>query len=309
MCAINSAGQSSYSEAVSHKTSASSPNAPTIATYEERATSVYLAWNEPHDNGSPITHYNIEYMDRVEQTVDNALEWTIDNLHPETTYRFKIQAVNGIGAGQYSNVLRITTKPMPPKAPKLECTGHGPNYLKLKWGDGRNTEFVRFNVEMYVTRAKEFQEIYTGTSYLYKVNKLHEQTEYRFRICAETDHAGLGDYSNEYVFSTVAAVPSSIKAPRIMENSSSAVSSSVVAAAVAPTALNSSDRNCITLEWQHSKNTFTDTVEYLLQFSKDRDQEFKRVSWILVDVYSFLQCCSTCIKPFDFLLQFRLHIR
>lgn len=268
VCAVNSAGQSSYSDGVSHKTLASIPNAPTIESYEERATSVYLTWNEPQDNGSPITHYIIEYSDHVEQTIDNTLEWTIENLHPETMYRFKVQAVNGIGAGQQSNVLRVTTKPLPPKPPKLECTGYGPNYLKLKWGDGRNTEFVRFYVEMYVTRAKEFQEIYTGTSYLYKVNKLHEQTEYRFRICAETDHAGLGDYSNEFLFRTIAAAPSSIKAPRIIENSSAVLSSNS----------NSSERICITLEWQHSKNTFNDTVEYLLQLSKDRDQEFKRVS-------------------------------
>lgn len=274
VCASNSAGQSSYSEAVQHKTSASSPNAPTIESYDERASSVYLSWIEPHDNGSPITHYNIEYSDRVVQTLDNSLEWTVEHLHPETTYRFKIQAVNSIGAGQQSSMLRVTTKPLPPKPPRLECTGQGPNYLKLKWGDGRNTEFVRFYVEMFVARAKEFQEIYAGTSYLYKVNKLHEQTEYRFRVCAETDHAGLGEYSNEFVFSTVAAMPSSIKAPRILESSNSVTSSSSV------------DRSSITLEWQHSKNTFSDSVEYVLQLSKDRDQEFKRVSAV-VNIYGF----------------------
>lgn len=265
VCASNLAGKSPFSEIVSQKTPASIPNAPVIELYEEKATSVYLSWNEPQDNGSQITHYNIEYMDRVIKTDSNILEWTIGNLSPETTYRFKIQAVNDIGVGQYSNVLRVTTKPLPPKPPKLECVGFAHNFLKLKWGDGRNTDFVRFYLEMYVARAREFQEIYTGTSYLYKVNKLQEQTEYRFRICAETDHAGLGDYSDEYIFKTTAAVPSSIKAPRIAENSSSSSS------------IGLDHRNCIMLEWQHSKNTFHDAVEYVLQCSKDKDQEFKVV--------------------------------
>ncbi|XP_055305314.1 fibronectin type-III domain-containing protein 3A-like isoform X5 [Sitodiplosis mosellana] len=268
VCANNVAGKSPYSDVACQKTLAAVPNAPTIDTYEEKATSVYLTWNEPQDNGSPITYYNIEYMDRLISTDSNVLEWYIEDLHPETTYRFKIQAVNGIGIGHFSNVLRITTKPLPPKPPKLECVGVGHNFLKLKWGDGRNTDFVRFYVEMYVARAREFQEVYTGTSYLCKVNKLQEQSEYRFRVCAETDHAGLGDYSDEYVFKTNAAVPSSIKAPRIAENAPS------TAAAVAAAA-NASERNCITLEWQHSKNTFHDIVEYVLQWSKDKDQEFK----------------------------------
>ncbi|XP_031628985.1 fibronectin type-III domain-containing protein 3A isoform X2 [Contarinia nasturtii] len=269
VCATNVAGKSPYSDVVCQKTLASVPSAPTIETFEEKATSVYLTWREPQDNGSAITHYNIEYMDRLISTDGNVLEWFIEELHPETTYRFKIQAVNDIGIGHFSNVLRVTTKPLPPKPPKLECVGVGHNFLKLKWGDGRNTDFVRFYVEMYVARAREFQEVYTGTSYLCKVNKLQEQTEYRFRVCAETDHAGLGDYSDEYLFKTNIAVPSSIKAPRIVENTPSA------AASAAATSANTFERNSITLEWQHSKNTFQDVVEYVLQWSKDKDQEFK----------------------------------
>lgn len=277
VCAINVAGTSPFSDVACQKTPASVPSAPTIRSDDEKATSVYLSWTEPQDNGSPITHYNIEYLDRLISTDSNVCEWCIEDLHPETTYKFKIQAVNGIGIGHFSNVLRVTTKPLPPKPPKLECIGVGHSFLKLKWGDGRNTDFVRFYVEMYYPRAREFQEVYTGTSYLCKVNKLQEQTEYRFRVCAETDHAGLGDYSDEYVFKTSAAVPSSIKAPRIAENAI-ATSSAATAAAVTSTAASINDRNCISLEWQHSKNSFQDAVEYVLQWSKDKDQEFKMVS-------------------------------
>lgn len=292
VCAINVAGTSPFSDVACQKTPASVPSAPSLRSDDEKATSVYLIWTEPQDNGSPITHYNIEYLDHLISTDSNVCEWCIEDLHPETTYKFKIQAVNGIGVGHFSNVLRVTTKPLPPKPPKLECVGVSHSFLKLKWGDGRNTDFVRFYVEMYYPRAREFQEVYTGTSYLCKVNKLQEQTEYRFRVCAETDHAGLGEYSDEYVFKTSAAVPSSIKAPRIAENAI-ATSNAALGATASAAITSANERNCITLEWQHSKNSFQDVVEYVLQCSKDKDQEFKVVSILNTIVKSIYEIYST----------------
>lgn len=261
VCSTNSAGTSPFSPTASISTPAATPNAPVIQTHEEASSAVYLAWTEPENNGSLITHYKIEYADQTITTATDVLEWTIEDLSPETTYRFKIQAVNHVGGGPYSNTLRVTTKPLPPKPPNLECVGVGYNFLKLKWGDGRNPDFVRFYLEMYNARMKEFQEVYNGTSYLYKVNKLQEQCDHVFRMCAETDHGGVGDYSEDVVFKTSAAIPSSIKAPRIIEHNSLVT-----------------ERNIVAIEWQHSKNTFTDIVEYELQGLKGKEQDFKQVS-------------------------------
>lgn len=267
VCASNSAGTSPFSAAASLSTPAAAPNAPIIESYAETSSEVYLAWSEPEYNGSPILHYNIEYADQLVSTEANVLEWTIDKLSPETNYRFKIQAVNRVGTGPYSCPLRVTTKPLPPKPPKLECIGIGHNFLKLKWGDGRNPDFVRYYLELYNARVKEFQEVYNGTSYLYKVNKLQEQCDHVFRICAETDHGGVGDYSDDYIFRTCAALPSSIKAPRIMEHNTTSSNAVLVA-----------DRNVVTIEWQHSKNTFSDVIEYILQAVKGKEQDYKLVS-------------------------------
>lgn len=280
VCATNLAGTSPFSPVASIQTPASVPNAPTIESHETSSNAVYLSWTEPLCNGSPILYYKIEYADRVLSTETNVLEWSVEDLMPETTYRFKIQAVNDHGAGPFSSVLRATTKPLPPKAPKLECINVGHNFLKLKWGEGKNVEFVRFHVELYIVRAREFQTVYSGTSYQCKVNKLLEQSDHRFRVCAETDHAGIGDYSDEYVFRTSAALPSSIKAPRIVEVPSPASSLPLAPASTASSSSTGtcSERNCLTLEWQHSKNSFHDTIEYLLQCTKNKDTEFKTVS-------------------------------
>ena len=59
-----------------------------------------------------------------------------------------MQAVNGIGVGPYSAVTKVTTRALPPSPPRLECLCAAPNSLKLKWGDGRNPDLVRYTLEM-----------------------------------------------------------------------------------------------------------------------------------------------------------------
>jgi len=84
---------------------------------------------------------------------------------PETGYKFRVQAVNAIGAGAFSAYAKLTTQPAPPAPPRLECSGAGHNYIKLKWGEngangkvantnpsGNGGDFTKYFVEMYVLR-------------------------------------------------------------------------------------------------------------------------------------------------------------
>ena len=271
VCAKNAAGLSPYSPIASEKTPAAVPSAPSIDSFKTTPTNVTIFWKQPECNGSPILHYNIDCSDRIAQSIVTdeeqpyQLQYTIENLNPETSYKCKIQAVNEIGASPFSHGLRITTSPLPPKPPKMECTGTGHNFIKLRWADGKNTDFTKFDLQIYNARAKEFQTIYNGSTLTsFKVNKLQEQTAYQFRICSETDHAGIGDYSPEYEFKTTATIPSSIRPPRISEQHH-------------PHHNDMPQLNVLNVEWQHSKNGFADPVEYVLQVQTSRDQEFKQV--------------------------------
>lgn len=49
--------------------------------------------------------------------------------------RIRIQAINEIGAGPFSQFIKAKTRPLPPLPPRLECAAAGPQSLKLKWGD------------------------------------------------------------------------------------------------------------------------------------------------------------------------------
>ena len=91
--------------------------------------------------------------------------------------------MNRIGAGAFTQSQKITTKPLPPKAPKLECIQYGYNSLKLKWGNdalrssANLMDFQRFEVDMKIkSSSKPFANIYAGTRNSIKVQKLHEST-------------------------------------------------------------------------------------------------------------------------------------
>lgn len=69
--------------------------------------------------------------------------------------RIRVQAVNSVGAGPFSSVLKATTPALPPSPPHLECANVGHNFLKLKWGDGKNLDFIQYTLEMENPRSSE----------------------------------------------------------------------------------------------------------------------------------------------------------
>ena len=266
--AINSAGRSPNSPIVTQMTPAAVPSPPTLQPdlFNITSNSAHIFWFEPECHGSPITNYIVECGDKMLTTETNQTDLVVSPLNAEQVYKVKVQAVNNIGCGGFTQSMKFTTKPLPPKPPRLECIQYGYNSLKFKWGsDGavssssKLMDFQRFYVDMKIKNSsKDYQNIYTGTRNSFKVQKLHESTLYAFRICAQTDHAGIGGYSDEYLFKTQAAQPNGVKIVRCIENypviSSSNNDSNVTQL---PT---------LTVEWQHSKNNhFHDAIEYILQ--------------------------------------------
>ncbi|XP_018787615.1 PREDICTED: fibronectin type-III domain-containing protein 3A [Bactrocera latifrons] len=291
--ASNAAGVSKWSTCIQARTPAAVPAAPQIKDCEFTAKKAVLNWSKPECNGACITGYTIECAEKSITTADANTTYTIHGLIPETTYKIRLQAINSIGCGPFSTYTKFTTLPSPPPPPTLECTGVGHNFIKLKWGDGKNVDFIKYYVEMFVQRAKEFQIVYSGTSCMCKVNKLQESTAYTFRVYASTDRAGIGEFSDEYIFSTTPTLPSNIKAPRVaMEGAAACLlthgvgsASSFVPSGIlpeTPTSFIAGLGNLslgvpLTLEWQNSKNSFNDPVEYVLQYAIGKDGDYRRI--------------------------------
>ncbi|KAK6195777.1 hypothetical protein SNE40_001134 [Patella caerulea] len=238
--AVNSAGAGQFSTHATCVTPPSSPSSVSTIKTTTTATSITMTWREPANNGAEIMGYNIDIGDKI-INVDRVTEHVIDDLQPETVYRIKIQAVNEIGVGAFSSVAKVVTRSLPPSPPKLQCSMVGSNFLKLKWGDGRNPDSLSYTLEMEKP-DNSFSTVYMGPAQTCKVNRLAELTPYNFHICASSVD-GHGPYSEIYTFSTSKALPPVLKVPKVTSI-------------------------CLTgcvIEWQGCRSMGTDTIVYQLQ--------------------------------------------
>uniref|UniRef100_A0A4W2HUA2 Fibronectin type III domain-containing protein 3B n=1 Tax=Bos indicus x Bos taurus TaxID=30522 RepID=A0A4W2HUA2_BOBOX len=264
--AVNQAGAGPSSELVLCQTPASAPDpVSTLCVLEEETLTAYpdspsvclvLNWEEPCNNGSEILAYNIDLGD-TSVTVGNTTTHVMKDLLPETTYRIRIQAINEIGAGPFSQFIKAKTRPLPPLPPRLECAAAGPQSLKLKWGDS-NAKTHAADDMVYTLqledRNKRFISIYRGPSHTYKVQRLTEFTCYSFRIQAASE-AGEGPFSETYTFSTTKSVPPAIKAPRVTQL----------------------EGNACEILWETVPPMKGDPVNYILQVLVGRESEYKQV--------------------------------
>eukprot|EP00095_Tigriopus_kingsejongensis_P003703 maker-scaffold382_size189932-snap-gene-0.26 protein:Tk03703 transcript:maker-scaffold382_size189932-snap-gene-0.26-mRNA-1 annotation:"fibronectin type-iii domain-containing protein 3a" len=213
LCAINGAGHSAWSNLTEIRTPAAPPSpVSSIRLQGSTSDSLSLVWTRPLCNGEPITHYNVDSGTAVLPTPGPDTLFVLRNLKPDSSYTIRVQAVNSIGPGPFSGLSRLSTRPLPPAPPKCECVHANHNSLKLKWGDSKvNAELCQYTLEMENSR-NQFQVVYTGTSGSHKVNKLSENTRYRFRLAASNE-AGPGAYSDILEYTTAYALPPPMKIP------------------------------------------------------------------------------------------------
>ncbi|CAF1000984.1 unnamed protein product [Adineta steineri] len=261
--AVNSAGPSPYSMLVSCVTPASPPSIVSSVKAYPKSTSMTVTWKEPANNGSSITGYYIDIGEKELIFVSPELtEFTIDEVLPNTAYKIRIRALNTIGQGPYSSIIKCHTKSLPPDAPQLECISATCNSLKLKWNTINHTipttpnnsePTVSTRVITYVIEMEgkdgTFNCIYTGNTSSHKINKLQENTSYCFRICAKND-TGAGPWSDIYTFMTTKAPPNALKAPNITDITST---------------------SCV-FNWQAHKSLGNDTISYILQLQTYRKE-------------------------------------
>lgn len=148
------------------------------------STCLAISWGKPCDHGSEILAYSIDCGDKQPLTVGKVTSYIIDNLQPDTTYRYtlktilifastreinnhklnffffflimalriRIQALNSLGAGPFSHMIKLKTKPLPPDPPRLECVAFSHQNLKLKWGEGTprtlSTDSIQYHLQM-----------------------------------------------------------------------------------------------------------------------------------------------------------------
>ncbi|XP_060939245.1 fibronectin type III domain containing 3Ba isoform X2 [Limanda limanda] len=266
--AVNQAGAGLYSEQVSFRTPATTPDqiSPLILlelpTSSESghspSTCLLLKWEEPNSNGADITSYVIT-VDEQTVAVETGTSHMVTGLQPDTEYSVQIQAVNDIGSSPASPTLQARTRPLPPAPPPLECSAAGPQSLKLKWGENvSHTRALLAEDVVYMLQMEDknhrFVTIYRGPSHTYKVQRLIESSSYSFRIQAVSD-AGEGPFSGTHTFCTTKSVPPALKAPRVHQL----------------------EGNVCEITWETIQPMRGDPVSFVLQVLVGRESEYKQV--------------------------------
>ncbi|KFD51493.1 hypothetical protein M514_07706 [Trichuris suis] len=221
--AVNSVGVSPPSAQLVCRTQPGPPGCPVNLTAEPLSLyEILLTWEAPVDHGRPVVSYNLEVIpcpdDHPSPVVVSAdtLSYTFDNLSPETSYRFRVQACNECGIGPYAAPIRAVTLSPPPVAPLLELASAGHNFLKLKWSDRRRSTADdggrTYFVEME-NRLGGHSPVYEGPAKSCKVPRLTENTVYTFRVRASSKNGGMGAWSDPVQFCTGRTPPPPLKAP------------------------------------------------------------------------------------------------
>ncbi|MCC2668974.1 MAG: repeat-containing protein, partial [Armatimonadetes bacterium] len=153
------------------------------------STQLDLLWSD--ENPSPAEHRIERSSDggsnftEVKVAAAGTSAWSDGALTPDTTYRYRVRAVNGTGFSGYSDVAMGTTLPAPPAAPTgLNAVIAGSHRVNLTWTDQSSNE-TGFEIERQVDGG-DFGQIATvgsgATSF--GDTDLPDGTTYRYRVRA-----------------------------------------------------------------------------------------------------------------------------
>ena len=185
--AVNSAGASAASAASPSVTPATVPGAPTGLSATVSDQRVDLMWTAPASNGGQsITDYEYEQGGSGTwiSTGSTATSYMVHNLTNGQSYRFRVRAVNSVGAGAASAASPNVTPATEPDAPTGLSATVSDQKVDLIWtapASNGGAPILRYEYEL------DFSDTWTstgGTASSYTVTGLTNGQSYRFRVRA-----------------------------------------------------------------------------------------------------------------------------
>uniref|UniRef100_A0AAQ6ADB6 Neogenin 1b n=1 Tax=Amphiprion ocellaris TaxID=80972 RepID=A0AAQ6ADB6_AMPOC len=179
---------------------------------------IKLTWRQPAEpHGDELT-YSVFYSqegnsrERVVNTSrPGEMQVTIQNLMPDSKYRFRVVAHNSNGPGESSAALRVATQAevqVPGPAPNLQAVSNTPTSMSLSWdkpltGNGEILTYKLYYTDKSVGTEQDVD--IDGQSYT--LTGLKKNTEYSFRVVANNKH-GPGVSTEDVTVRTLSDVPS-----------------------------------------------------------------------------------------------------
>jgi len=232
-------------------TVAGTPGPPTAASGSHTAGDVTVTWTAPANQGtSPITSYEVQYQ-RTDDTDDDAadladwsdaatatptpptaLTWTHMQAPGNSTYVYRVRAVNGSGAGAWSDAsAAVTVTARAPAAPTLTATAVGPDEIMLQWNipESNGTDITGFSIQQWDATTDPANPAWSTTNLLttggagggdisndatltvFIVGSLDAGTKYYYRIQAlpggDWSATNMADAASDTTMSGVPAMP------------------------------------------------------------------------------------------------------
>ena len=230
VAAVNGYGQGLFSAPVNIMTPCAAPGKVTkvsaIATGPGRAC---VRWEPPAKNGGmPIIAYKVWVSrkgvggsDPIQLTVEGGGPTVVEGLVAGTLYQAKVQAMNSMGAGEFSEPFVFSSEAGSPSAPKMPVISHvttdtiGVSWEKPEQDNGAPVE--HFALEMQQTTAtlstestpaskNPWRVVYKGSFTSFEVGGLEPGGSYRFRVRGR-NAAGEGPFSPPVICCTEAVPP------------------------------------------------------------------------------------------------------
>ena len=185
--------QGPWSSAVSITTGTNPQGAPQNISTTISDTSATLMW----DSVSSATSYDIEENGVVTGHVKGSISYKAIGLTPNTSYSFRIRAVNSAGKGDWSDPVTITTL----SEPAMDVPGNikaipTSNSINLIWNPVDKA--TGYEIEIDGNTVK------TVTNNMFTYADLHPETTYKFRVRAVSQGVP-ADWSGEVSTTTLSA--------------------------------------------------------------------------------------------------------
>jgi len=212
--AFNAGGNSNYSNEVKAVTLPRGPGGLTAATVSN--TRLSLAWTDSSDNE---TGFKIErkisgglYAEMASTTANVKMFTDSLGLSANTTYFYRVRAINNGGLSNYSNEANAKTLPNPPAAPdSLRATATSDTKIDLAWAD-RSFNEAGFKIERKIGAAGFYVQIaaVAANAKSFSDVGLAVNTNYFYRVRA-FNAGGHSGYSNATNTVTLPVVPGSLR--------------------------------------------------------------------------------------------------
>jgi Ferredoxin len=220
--AVNEAGQSDASLAVSATTPLAKPATPqSVAASTISETSIRVSWNAAQYAANYIVQWSTQSAGPFTSATSDTTMYVIGGLTASTLYYVQVSASNSAGQSAVSTTVTATTlaPPLqPPSAPALTATSRSDTSIQVSWQQVQNA--ANYIIERSTASSGPFSAICTTAALAWTNTKLGPNTAYYYRGKA-TNSAGASGYSATVSATTAVrvAVPSGLASGAVTSTS------------------------------------------------------------------------------------------